>query len=149
MIPVAPFQARIFYSSIKFQKPSAYRASLPCTYIEKLNTLSRGSKQICNGCHLSLSSVLMNNTVNMDQIAHQLQSQPSLSKSHTTSPISCSQLIGRCNFQPALSSPFSASSFCRHSPQHQPCSATSLPPFQACPRPNLCSQLLSTALPGS
>lgn len=77
MIPVGPSQHRIFYSSIKFQKSCAYRASLPCTHIQKLNTLSRGSKQICNGCHLSLPSALMNNTVNMDQIAHQLQSQPS------------------------------------------------------------------------
>ena len=90
----------------KFQKSYAYRDTLLCTYIQKINTIYRCSKQTCNKCRLSLSTVLMNNAVKMDQIAHQLWSQSSHVQKPRASPISCSKLIVRCNFQSAVSSSF-------------------------------------------
>lgn len=72
----------------------------------KINIIYKCSRQICKKCRLCLSTVLMNNAVNMDQIAHQLRSEPSHVQKPRASPINCSKLIVRCNFQSAVSSSF-------------------------------------------
>lgn len=86
--------------SPKFTEPLLY------TYIWKINTIYRGSKQICNECCLPLSTALMSNAVKKDRIAHQLHSQHSHVQKPRASPIRCSKLIVRCNFQSAVSSSF-------------------------------------------
>lgn len=79
----------------------------PTTHIHsKRNIIYRCSKQICKKCRLCLSTVLMNNALNMDQIAHQLRSEPSHVQKPRAAPINCSKLIVRCNFQSAVSSSF-------------------------------------------